>query len=144
MCLAVSWPFPRQICLCTRFHLQLGVLNSQATSSSATTVDKDPLVALSLTGERQGEFLVERHAHGDNANARSGSLLRGKVLRNLVRGTFLDNGVFSKAAAVEVVGIGTMCDTSDPVADLVALGALGADFDNGAAEVTANGGAWCC
>ena len=37
-----------------------------------------------------------------------------------------------------------MCDTSDPVADLVALGALGADFDNGAAEVTANGGAWCC
>ena len=143
MRLAVSWPFPRQICVCTRVHLQLGVLNSQATSSSAATVDKNPLVALALTGERQGELLVERHAHGDNANAGSGSLLGGKVVRNLVRGAFLDNGVFSEAAAVQVVGIGTVCDTSDSVADLVALGALGADFDNGAAEVTTNGGAWC-
>lgn len=125
--------------MCTRVHSQFGVLNSQATSSSATTVDKDPLVALALTGERQSELLVERHAHGDDANAGSGSLLRGKVLRNLVRGAFLDNGVLSKAAAVEVVGIGTVCETSDPVAGLVALGAFGADFDDSAAEVTADG-----
>jgi len=74
----------QKICFCARVHLQLGVLNSQATSSSATTVNKDPLVALALARERQGELLVEGHAHGDDANAGSGSLLRGKVVRNLV------------------------------------------------------------
>ena len=132
------------IYFCTRVHLQLGVLDSQATSSSATTVDKDPLVALALTGERQGELLVERHAHGDNANAGSGSLLGGKVLRNLVRGALLDNGVLGKAAAVEVVGIGTVRETSDSVAGLVTLGALGADFDDSAAEVATDGGAGGC
>jgi hypothetical protein len=127
------------MCKCTRDHLQLSVLNSQATSSSATTVDKNPLVALALTGERQGELLVERHAHGDNANVSSGSLLRGKAVRNLVRGALLDNGVLSEAAAVEVVGIGAVCETSDSVAGLVALGALGANLDDGAAEVAADG-----
>ena len=137
-------PISQTICFCTCVHLQLGVLDGQATSSSAATVDKDPLVALALTGERQGELLVERHAHGDNANAGSGSLLGGKVLRNLVRGALLDNGVLSKAAAVEVIGVGTVCDTSDSVAGLVALGALGADFDNLAAEVATDGGARGC
>ena len=139
---AVSCLSPRQFAFGTRVDLQLSVLNSQATSSSAATVDKDPLVALALTGERQGELLVERHAHGDNANAGSGSLLGGKVLRNLVRGALLDNGILSKAAAVEVIGVGTVCDTSDSVAGLVALGALGADFDDGAAEVAADGRTW--
>jgi hypothetical protein len=32
-----------------------------------------------------------------------------------------------------------VCETSDPVAGLVALGALGADFDDGAAEIAADG-----
>lgn len=128
----------------TRAHLQFGVLNSQATSSSATTVDKNPLVALALTRERQGELLVERHAHSDDTNASSGSLLRGKVVRNLVRGALLDNGVLSEAAAVEVVGISAVCETRDPVASLVTLGAFGADFDDGAAEVAADGRAWGC
>lgn len=86
--------------------------------------------------------MVERHAHGDNANVGSGSLLGGKAVRNLVGGALLDNGVLSEAAAVEVVGIGTVCETSDPVASLVALGALGADFDDGAAEVAADGRTW--
>lgn len=137
-------PVSYAICFRDDVYSQFGVLNSQATSSSATTVDKDPLVALALTGERQGELLVERHAHGDDTNASSGSLLRGKVVRNLVRGALLDNGVLSKAAAVEVVGVSAVCETRDPVAGLVTLGAFGADFDDGAAEVAADGGAWGC
>lgn len=123
----------------TRDHLQLSVLDSQATSSSATTVDENPLVTLALTRERQSELLVERHAHSDDSNVGSGSLLRRKAVRNLVRSALLDDGVLSKAAAVEVVGIGAVCETSDPVAGLVALGALGADFDDGAAEIAADG-----
>jgi hypothetical protein len=136
---AVSCLSPRQFAFGTRVDLQLSVLNSQATSSSATTVDKDPLVALALTRERQGELLVERHAHGDEANASGGSLLEGEVVRDLVGGTLFDDGVLGKAAAVEVVGVGAVCETSDPVAGLVALGAFGADFDDGAAEVAADG-----
>jgi hypothetical protein len=37
-----------------------------------------------------------------------------------------------------------VCDTSDSVAGLVALGAFGANFDNGTAEVATDSRAWCC
>ena len=134
--------FPNDL-IHTRPNLQLGVLDSQATSSSATTVDKNPLVALTLTRERQTELLVERQAHGDKTNTSGGSLLRRKVVRDLVRGTLLDNSVLSEAAAVEVVGIGAVCDTGNSVADLVVLGDFRADLDDGAAEVAADGRACC-
>lgn len=128
-------------CFGTRFHVQLGVLNGQRAGCCATAVDENPVVALALAGERQTEFLAKCKAHGDEADASGGSLLGGEVLRNLPRGTLLDDSVFSKASAVEVVGIGAVGDTGNSVAGLVALDAFGSDFDNGAAEVAANGGA---
>lgn len=138
---AVSWPsrLSLEACFCTLLYVQLGVLNGQRTSCCATTVDEDPLIALALTREGQTQLLAERKAHGDKANTSGGGLLRGEVVRNLPRGAFLDDGVFSKASTVEVVGIGAVGDTSNSVAGLVALDAFGSDFDNGAAEVAANG-----
>jgi hypothetical protein len=128
---------------CPGLHIQFGVLNSQATSSSATTIDKNPLVALALTGERQTELLVERHAHSDKANTSSGSLLRRKTVGDLVRRALLNHSIFGKAAAVEIIGIGAMRHASNSVARLVSLGNFRSDFDDSAAEITADGRACC-
>jgi hypothetical protein len=139
MYLAVSSLSPRRFKSCTGLHIQFGVLNSQATSSSATTINKDPLVALALAGERQTKFLVECHAHGNEANASGGSLLRGEAVRNLVRGAFLDHSVLSEAAAVEIVGIGAVCHASNSVACLVLLGNFRSDFNDSATKIAADG-----
>jgi hypothetical protein len=120
------------------FRLQFGVLNGQATSSRAATVDENPLIALTLTREGQAKLLVKRQAHSDDANASGSSLLEGKTVRDLVRGTFSDHSVLCKAAAVQVRCIGTVCHTSNAVASFKALSTFGSSFDNGAAEVTAN------
>jgi hypothetical protein len=121
------------------FNLQLGVLNSQATSRRASTVDKNPLIALALTREWQAEFLVERQAHSDDANASRCSLLEGKTIRDLVRGTLSDHSVFCKAAAVQVRCIGSVCHAGNAVAGFEALDTVGSCFDNGATEVTSDG-----
>jgi hypothetical protein len=126
------------------FHLQLGVLDGQATGRRASTVDKNPLIALALTREWQAEFLVERQAHSDDANASRCSLFEGKTIRDLVCGTLSDNSVFCKAAAVQVRRIGSMCHAGNAVASFEALDTVGSCFDNGATEITSNGRARSC
>jgi hypothetical protein len=125
-------------------HLQLGVLNGQATSGRAATVNEDPLIALALTREGQAELLIERQAHSDDANASGGSLLEGKTVRHLVCGTLSDNSVFCEAAAVQVGCIGTVGHTSNTVANFEALSTFGSSFDNGATEVTSYSRARSC
>lgn len=111
------------MCYCIgQIHLQFGVLDGQAASGGASTIDQDPFVALALTRERQAELLVKCQADGDDANASSGSLFERKVVRDLVGSALLHESILGKAAAVEVVCIGAVCHTSNAVAGLVTLG----------------------
>lgn len=78
--------FPQDaMCFCSgQIHVQFGVLDGQAASGSASTVDQHPFVALALARERQAKLLVKCQADSDDAHASSGSLLERKVVRDLV------------------------------------------------------------
>lgn len=123
--------------------LQLGELQSKQTRRGATTVDEERhLLLRRLIGPRQAEALIHALTDRRDADAQRGRLLVAQTVGDLDLHVALCDEILGKGAIFVVEGVDTVREAGDAVTLFEGLLDVGADLDDGAAVVAADGGAF--